>query len=120
MRAMRAAHACELSLLARCQPTTWSFVQAMSMTALRPSQMPSTWTTWWISSQAGAMGHIRQKSSDERRKERPAPGMSAWRDGERSQARKPFRLFAVVSTLCVVVAAHDMHCHRFVPFAVLP
>lgn len=33
---------------------------AMSTTTLRPSQIPSMWTTWWTSSQIGAIDHMLQ------------------------------------------------------------
>ena len=49
MRAMSAAHACAFS--AGCQPITCFSVQAIIITTSRPSQRPSTSTTWWTSSQ---------------------------------------------------------------------
>ena len=117
---MRAPHEAEHSLLARCQPTTWSAVQAVSITQARPSQMPSTWTTWWTSSHAGATGHILQYLSAFRLNVRPPPGIDAWGVGEKSQPRNASRPFAAESILRVAVAPQDMHCQRFEPAAVVP
>lgn len=120
MRDMSADHAAFDSLLARCQPTTCSAVQAMSTTQDLPSQIPSTWTTWWASSQIGAIGQIDQNREVRRRNVRsgiPSPPCGSL---ERSHLRKSASSLAELSILCVAVAPQDVHCQRFEPAAVLP
>ena len=117
---MRAAHAALDSLLARCQPTTCSEVQATSTTHDLPSHMPSTWTTWWTSSHTGATGHSDQKRAVRCRKVlsgMPSPPCGSF---ESSHLRKRASALAELSTLCVAVAPQDVHCQRLVPAAVLP
>jgi hypothetical protein len=120
MRAMRAAHASELSLRARCQPMTWSFVQAMRMTHLRLSHIPSTCTTWWTSSQTGAIGHIDQNLAVLSRKVRAGMPISDCVFFDSIQERNSASDLASASTERVVVAPQAMHCHLLLPAAVLP
>ncbi len=87
MRAMSAAHACAFSLLARCQPITCFSVQAIIITTSRPSQRPSTSTTWWTSSQTGATGHRSQNLFVRCRKVRPGMPNSPWVFFESSHLR---------------------------------
>ena len=96
MRAMRAAHACELSLLARYQPTTCPSVHAIRMTQLRLSQMPSTWTTWWASSHSGAVGHRDQNSEARLLKVLAGIPIWAWVRFDRSQSRKRASMLALL------------------------
>lgn len=97
IRAMRAAHACELSLLARCQPTTCPSVHAIRTTQLRLSQMPSTWTTWWTSSHTGAVGHSDQNSEVRLLKVLAGIPIWAWVRFDRSQSRKRASMLALLS-----------------------
>ncbi len=66
------------SLLAECQPTTWSFVQATNITTSRPSHIPSTNTTRCASPHAGATGQSSQNREARRRKVRAGIPISAW------------------------------------------
>ena len=81
--------------------------------------MPSTWTTRWTSSQAGATGHILQYLSALRLNVRPPPGIDACDVDEKSQPMNALRPFAAESILRVAVAPQDMHCQRFEPAAVV-
>lgn len=85
---MSAAHAAELSLRARCHPTTFpSPDSAISTTHLRLIQMPSTWTTWWISSHAGLTGHIFQNLEVAALNVRAGSPISPWVLFDKSQPR---------------------------------
>lgn len=88
MRDMSAAHAAELSLRARCHPMTFpSPDSAISTTHLRLIQMPSTWTTWWISSHAGLTGHIFQNREVAALNVRAGSPISPWVLFDKSQPR---------------------------------
>ena len=96
MRAMRAARACELSLLARCQPTMCPSVHAIGTTQLRLSQMPSTWTTRWTSPHSGAVGHRDQNSEVRLLKVLAGIPIWAWARFDRSQSRKRASMLALL------------------------
>ena len=68
----------------------------------------------------GASGQMLQNFEHLRLNVRPPPAMSAWRSFERSHLRKVFSCFAVLSSLCVVVALQDLQSQRCDPAAVLP
>lgn len=110
----------EHSLLARCQPTTYSAVEAIRTIALRPSHMPSTWMTWWISSQIGATGHNSQNPCVRCRKVLAGIPISDCRFFDKSHSRNSSNSRAVLSYLCVVDAPQDTQRQRVVPALVVP
>lgn len=117
--AMNAAQAPEPSLVARCQASMCSLVQAMSTTSPE-TQIPSRNTTSCTSPVQEGRGHIPQNFAafllnvlDERPK-------SSWRRLEKSQRRKTACSLADLSMRCVVDAPQLLQRHLCAPELVLP